>query len=311
MKTIRRQRGAVLILLFVALVMGTLTVILAALNNNSPQLRDRRNKVVEMREVKEALLAYALTYPDYHDIAPVTNAQKGPGRLPCSDTDNDGLMNCNTNAIGLGRLPQRILPPIGSPIALSDRYVGTGQQFWYAVAPAFRENSNMLNTSSTTNFTVDNPAVTDIAAVIIAPGPSLDGQVRNNGNQAARYLESSNVTGPNFVSNDATNPSLLNDMVETITVAEIMSYATTRVAQEIKRVLDIVGVPYPADATQFNAAMTANAAPWVAANNWMTAAPLTYTNPSATTATVQFSNCAIVFSFDQAQNGFTRSQRSC
>ena len=304
MQPFRRQSGAVLILLFVALIMGAATVILAALNNGSPQLRDQVNKRNEMQVVKETLLAYAMTNPEYN------TSPNGPGRLPCSDTDNDGLMNCNTNAIGLGRLPERIIPPVGSPIALSDRYADIGQQFWYAVAPAFRQNSSSLNTNANSNLTLDGEIV---AAVIIAPGPNLDGQVRINNNQATRYLESINATDPTdpgFLTNHPTDPTLLNDMLVPITIKEVMTYATSRVAIEIKNSLPASG-DYPADFAAFTTRMTTNGAAWLAVNNWISATVATYTRPTPTSATVQFSNCAIVYTFVQTQDGFSRSPRSC
>lgn len=305
MHAFRRQSGAVLILLFVALIMAAATVILAALNNGSPQLRDRANKQREMQTIKEALLTYALTNPEYN------NSPNGPGRLPCSDTDNDGLMNCTANAIGLGRLPERIVPPIGSPIFLSDRYADVGQQFWFAVAPAFRQSSNSLNTNSTSTLSLDG--VGGIAAVIIAPGPNLEGQVRVNNSQAGLYLESNNITGPSFLSNHPTDPALLNDMVVSITVNEVMTYATLRVAQEMRRLLGLYyaanGNSFPPSTAQFTTAMNATA--WISANAWASTALSAYAMLSASTATVQFSNCAITFSFDQSQSGFTRSQRTC
>jgi hypothetical protein len=306
-RTLKRQGGAVLILLFVGLIMGAATIILAALNNGSPQLRDRLNKQSEMQVIKEALLAYAMANPEYN------NAPNGPGRLPCSDTNNNGTMDCNNNAVGLGRLPEKIDPPVGGPVFLSDRYADMGQQFWYAVAPAFRQNSSSLNSNSTTTFSLDG--VGGIAAVIIAPGPSIDGQVRNNSSQANRYLESNNVTGPDFLTNHPTDPRMLNDMIVSITVAEVMTFATLRVAQEVKRVLDIYyaanGNTYPALQADFSVAMTASGAAWVAANAWISSSLLSYTQLSPSVATVQFTNCAIVYTFEQAQSGFTRSQRSC
>lgn len=306
MRVLQRQKGAVLILLFVALIMGAATVILAALNNRSPQVRDRINKQNEMQLVKEALLAYAMTYPEY------SNPSTGPGRLPCSDTNNNASMNCNTSAVSLGRLPQQVVPPVGSPVFLSDRYAGIGQQFWYAVAPGFRQNVASLNTSTTSTFTLDGVG---IAALIIAPGAALDGQLRSNATQADLYLESNNATGPNFLSNHPTDPSLFNDIVMPISVAEVLTYGTMRVGQEIKRVLDVYfaanGNTYPPDTTGFSSAMSASAAAWVSANSWISTSLSTYTRTSTSTATVQFTNCSIVFTFDQAQTGFTRSQRSC
>ena len=311
MRSMQKQKGAVLILLFVALIMGAATAFVGALNNSNPQLRDRLNKQNEMQRIKETLLSYAMTFPEYNTTS------NGPGRLPCSDTNNDGLMDCTTTGTGLGRLPVRIVPPIGSPVFLSDRYQGTGQQFWYAVAPQFRQNSTTLNTASTSTLTLDGASV---AAVIIAPGPALSGQQRINDNQAARYLESTNVGSPNFVTIHPTDPALLNDMISTITVAEILTAATTRTAQEIKRVLGIYyaanGNTYPGTTAQFSAAMTASGAAWIAANAWVATSLETYTNTTVnpvptSTATVKFTNCAITFTFNSGLTGFTRSRPTC
>lgn len=309
MRVFRRQNGAVLLLLFFALIMMATTIFLAALDRRSPEMRERVNKQKEMQNIKEELLSYAMLNPAYN------NAPNGPGRLPCSDTNNNGTMNCNTSAVGLGRLPEQVIPPTGGPVFLNNTYAGLGQQYWYAVAPAFRQNSTSLNSNSPANLTLDG--VGGVAAVIVAPGPALEWQVRGPSsiNTADRYLEDSNATGPGFLNNHPTDPSLLNDMVVSITAAEVMTYASLRVAQEIRLVLEIYysanGNTYPADGTAFATAMSANGAAWVAANGWISSSLAAYTRPAVSTATVQFNNCAVVYTFIQAQTGFTRSSRTC
>lgn len=307
----KRQRGAVLILLFVALIMSAATVILAGLNNASTQTRDRVNKQNELRKIKETLLAYARQNPEIEGVSP-----NGPGRLPCSDRTNDGVMDCDNNAgPRLGRLPEIVNTSVGGAIFFSDHYVGTGQQFWYAVGRDFRQSFAVLNTESAAPnpFTLDGSG--SIAAVIIAPGPSLDGQVRLNLTQAAQYLESTNTTGPNFVSRHPTDPRLFNDIVATITVAEVMTVATSRVAQEIKRVIEAYhpanAATYPPDQAAFTAEMGSNGAAWIGDNAWMGASLQAYTLASADLASVQFTNCAIVYTFAFGQDGFTRSPLSC
>lgn len=306
MNSNKRQSGAALILFFVVLIMGATAFILSALNSGNGQRRDIIAKQNEMLAVKEALLAYAMTNPENN------NVPNGPGRLPCSDTNNNGSQNCNATPVDLGRLPIRV-GFASNPVLLSDRYAGTGQQFWYAVAPAFRQNSGSLNTTSTSSFSLDG--LGGIAAVIIAPGPPIDAQTRSNLTLASEYLESNNATGANFLSAHPSNPSLMNDLVVSISVKEVLSYATIRVAQEIKSVLDSYysanGNTYPADTTTFANAMTTNGAAWIAANAWVSASLAAYSRPTPTTATVQFNNCAIVFTFNQAQSGFTRSARAC
>ncbi len=76
---ISRQRGAVLILFFMALFLSGATVVLAALNNRNPQLSRALELQKEMQQVKDNLLAYSAMFPQNYAGQP---AGYGPGRLP-------------------------------------------------------------------------------------------------------------------------------------------------------------------------------------------------------------------------------------
>jgi len=59
----------------------------------------KNQKVLE--EAKQALLQFTYNYPQ-------TNAPVGPGRLPCPDDDNDGLIGAGVDTAqcnAVGRLP--------------------------------------------------------------------------------------------------------------------------------------------------------------------------------------------------------------
>lgn len=303
----RRQSGAVLILMFVALVMTALTVFVAAINNSSVGLKESARTREGLLEAKQRLLAYAMSYSDNFSTAP-----NGPGRLPCPDSDNDGLMNCGTAT--LGRLPVQEILPSGSPFPFSDTDASEGQQFWYAVTAAYRSNSTSLNTTSVSTFTFNGAS--NVVAVIMAPGDALSGQVREsvaNRNSAANYLENGNQTGPTFVSNFPATPTAFNDVVVAITRDEVMTLATVRVAQEFKRVLDLDPLTlsgYPANQATFLTALP-GAAAWIAANGWNAAALQSYTAISATVAEVKFNNCNTVFRFEFGVAGITRTPTTC
>jgi hypothetical protein len=124
-----------------------------------------------LEEAKRALLQFAYNYP-------VTN-QRGPGRLPCADTDNDG--NPNTvigTCIQLGRLPWN-----QPNLNLYDIRDADGERLWYAVSSNFATNvagGNNINSDAFGTITLRDQVgnlIYDasgggegVAAVIIAPG---------------------------------------------------------------------------------------------------------------------------------------------
>lgn len=291
-----RQRGAVLILFFLALFLSGATVVLSALNNRTGLLARNVEMQLDMELAKEALLSYAMMYPIEYAA--------GPGRLPCVDTNNDALPDCT--AATLGRLPQRVALPSGVPFSLSSAGAGVDQQFWYAVSTSFRTSAATVNASTAAAFTLDGAA--NVVAVLIAPGTAYAGQTRPS-TLAARYLEDSNATGPGFVTRSAL--ANFNDRVLAITRAELLTAVTPMVAGQMKAYADAAfagnGNSYPADLTAFR---TTVAQGWVSTNAWHTALA-TYTRVSPTVATFTFANCGITFTITNGSNGLGRSQSSC
>ena len=299
----KEQRGAALVLMFVTMVLVLLTVVMSALSNRNVHIAQARERQEEMQRVKDVLLGFAVTDSLLYG--------RGPGRLPCPDINNSGADTCNT--VNFRRLPQTLTLPSTSPLVLSTEYAGLDQQFWYAVTPAYKTSSTLLNSRSAGAFSIDG--VAGYAAVLLSPGEALSGQNRPHNTQADRYLESTNAGGVNFVSTGGVN--VLNDTVLGITDKEIMSLTSVRVAQEVKRVLDVYypanGNDYPLDLTSFQAAMinpTYGAAAWVASNDWL-GGTFTYTRTGAGQARIQFESCAIQFSFGFGAATIARSSTSC
>lgn len=302
-----RQRGAVLILFFLALFLGGATVVLTALNNRSPQLARALDLQREMLEVKELLLAYSAMFPEnYTTLAP----NNGPGRLPCPDTDNDGLENCS--GTGLGRLPQTVAQGSGGTMALSTLGVATDQQYWYAVHPNFWRTvtATAVNSTTSTTFTLDG-GVADVVALLIAPGELLPGQTRANAT-ASNYLEGGNADVPTFFSENNAAPASFNDRVLPIRRAELMTLVTARAAQQIRLRLDAFhpgnGNSYPAPGG-FVAALAGIVA-WFNDDNWSGAVE-TYSQIDANNFSVKFLNCGITFTATFGTPGFARSQAAC
>lgn len=275
-----KQRGAVLILFFVGLIMATATVVLAGLNNRSPRQQDDARVRRELQQAKMELLSAAALSSDY-------NPGEGPGRFPCPDFNNDGVMDCNT-ANALGRLPLNI------------RRVDNGvdQQFWLAVTPTYQHKTtapdSVLNSATNGGLTLDG---NEIVALLLAPGAMVAGQARvtpANRTAPANYLDGTNAVAPAFVSQNAALGEDFNDRVLPIRRDELMTLVTPRVAQEIKRVLDAAPA-YPSSAgfAAFMAAPPVPLATWFTFNQWLT--QVSYTYVSDTQALVTFSSCNTVF----------------
>ncbi|MDH3858858.1 MAG: hypothetical protein OEV07_12770 [Gammaproteobacteria bacterium] len=167
-----RQNGYVLLLTLLAL-MGIGGVVVAGFTQDAKQQVEHEKYLHNKRvlaEAKQALLQFAYNYP-------ATN-QRGPGRLPCADTDNDGTPNTVIGTcIQLGRLPW------GQPdLNLYDIRDADGQRLWYAVSDSFATNvagGNVINSDAFGTITIrdqvgniifDGSTGNGVAAVIIAPG---------------------------------------------------------------------------------------------------------------------------------------------
>ena len=300
MGLLRKQKGAVLILMFVTIVMVAMTVILSALNKRDPRIKASVELQQEMLSAKQTLLAYSLSYGADFGL--------GPGRLPCPAIDTSGVANCN--GTNFSRLPQTVTLKDGTPIAINNTYAGIDEQFWYAITPAYKVNSTALNTRTAGAFTVNG--VAGYAAVIIAPGLPISGQTRTSNLQVSQYLEGSNAAGTVFV-NAGADVDTLNDRVLGITVKEVMSMATIRVAQAIKTVLDTHhptnGNSYP-DAASFQAAMQNNVPAWMTPDDWL-GGTLAYTLVTPNQATLKFDSCSIVYQFDFGVTTISRTPLAC
>ena len=190
-----------------------------------------------------------------------------PGSLPCPDLathiagsnmPDDGIadlfsgINCPSY---VGRLPWRTL-------GLADLRDADGERLWYALSPNFRDFSSQvhINDASIGTLTVSGATpLTNVVAIVIAPGAALNGQMRDsatNQNNVANYLDGINASGNGvFVTQVADNT--FNDRIATITVADLMATVEKRVANEVTAALNQYFLtnsvlPKPASATDFN-----------------------------------------------------------
>ncbi len=249
------------------------------------------NKEV-LRKAKDALLMYAYRYPQISFLSGGT--AHGPGRLPCPDTDNNGKpnpsFNCKSGSAIVGRFPWE-----APGMVFYKAKDASGELLWYAVSKNFANSispatNDVINSDRTGTITlfdqigklIYDGSVAGIAAVIIAPGPAINGQDRSitNGDDPgdntadsdpgiidpANYLDAFNgfdnssfvnsssavsadgfILGPVF--DPVQNTYVINDQFIVITAEEVIAMAEKATLdsykQSIKTYLANTGNVYP------------------------------------------------------------------
>ncbi len=173
MRSLRRQAGFSL-LLYVLMIMGMGGVLLEGYLQNArseaESQKENHDKKV-LYQAKAALLQYAFNYP----FLPGTN---GPGRLPCSDVDNDGSENTDFgDCDSIGRFPFN-----QAELNTPEFRDSAGERLWYVPASTYmRLTGGAVNSDTTGTITIKDQSGKTIydgssegvAAVIVAPGPAI------------------------------------------------------------------------------------------------------------------------------------------
>ncbi len=223
-----RQRGAVLMLMLVILVMGISAVLISSLNVT--RMKNARQQVTAeaLARAKEALIGYAITYGDTHP-------RDVHGYLPCPDIDgNNGLQpegsaeygsgslcsnnNSYKNVSTMGRLPWKTL-------GLSVLRDGDGECLWYAVSGTYKNSPqtglmNWDNNGQFQAYAADGTRLdsdyNQVVAVVFAPGSAFGSQNRTPDGKAP--VCGGNYTASAYLDND-TARSIDNASVSTVASA--------------------------------------------------------------------------------------------
>ncbi len=221
-----RQTGAALLALVFVVVAASTYLLVLKLNAATRPYQREQQSVSVLQEAKQALIAYAVSFPD---LSGTIDETAGPGYLPCPDTDNDGspesfAWNCDDE---VGRFP-------GEFLHVTDYEDGSGERLWYSVADNFRNIANKhkpMNSDTQGQLSVDS--ITDVVAVIMAPGPPTETQVGRPSLTVTEYLEGENADGDtNFSSNAG------NDRLVYITRQELMQAIEKRVLGDVAHTLN-------------------------------------------------------------------------
>lgn len=191
----RAQTGAALLLFLLIITVLLSQALVAIFSTSAGNFQRDRMTTEALAQAREALIGYALTFPDMGNPAFV------PGHLPCPDTTNSGTEGAEEGSCGakgvsaIGYLPWKTL---GLPPLLD----GYGNCLWYAVSGSFKANpkADLLNWDSTGQFRIvgddgstviaGQSAVTRPLAIIFSPGPPGASQERSsNGGNCGRDYE--------------------------------------------------------------------------------------------------------------------------
>jgi hypothetical protein len=231
-KSEKQQKGGVLMVMLVILVLGITTIFVTALSGTAIQNKRNQTTAESLAKARDALISYAVSDPNR------------PGELPCPDTDGDGSANSCSAASNklIGQLPWRTLD-------LPDPRDGAAEKLWYIVSENFRTDTTAPPpaVNSDTAGTISVNGTNGYAAVILAPGAALPGQNRpaaptalNTSTVYLQFLENITQTtvatqAPNDIPGGAYT---YNDQSLSLHPADFMPLIEKRVVREAKKCLD-------------------------------------------------------------------------
>jgi len=204
----KRQRGVALIIFITVIALGGIYALVSALHKASQRIAHEKATSQVLAQAKEALIGYALTYPETHP-------DNVPGYLPCPDqgtTEGTAESSCgNQDISAIGKLPWKTL-------GLPDLRDASGECLWYATSGTFKNspNTTMMNWDTKGLLTVmasdgTTTQASSVVAVIFAPGAALSGQSRAVATPGT--LCGGNYTASNYLD---TAHSINNSVVSTV-----------------------------------------------------------------------------------------------
>jgi len=199
-----KQHGAALLVMLVILVVGIAAILVNSLTASSVKTARQATTAAALAQAKDALIGYAITYADTHTSSPQVD-----GYLPCPDlsgtsgaTGEGSADTCGSKDVSsIGRLPWKTLD-------LEPLRDGDGECLWYVVSGTYKNNPNtdMMNWDTQGLLQVSDAnanTVSDVVAVIFAPGSTLSGQDRSASGTAP--ICGGNYTASNYLDSDGTH----------------------------------------------------------------------------------------------------------
>jgi hypothetical protein len=221
----RPQRGAVLLVMIVMLIIGLAAALVGSLSVSGIKTARQAASSTALAQAKEALIAYAV------------HRSNRPGELPCPDTIGDGSASYGSGCSSyVGYLPWKDL-------GLPELRDGAGEKLWYALSTNFYAG-NSVNIDSDTQGQLSITGKTNmsnVVAIIFAPGTPLCGQTHAT-SSLDQYLEAMSsvtaTTASDKTFSDDCSASPYNDQMLAITADQILQPVEKRIAREAKACLE-------------------------------------------------------------------------
>ncbi|MDR2366107.1 MAG: hypothetical protein LBD68_09725 [Zoogloeaceae bacterium] len=298
-----RQSGAAALALLLLLTLGSLSWFLRFSSAQTVQAGRDARSAEALFLAKEALLGYALAYPESR----LERRHFVPGHLPCPDTgntlENEGAESgvCGGKGVSvIGHFPWRSL---GVPSPRD----GSGECLWYAVSGNYKASpkADLLNPDTAGLIQIvaaDGHTVLadDVVAVLFAPGMPLDGQARQYAKGECRwdYVASAFLDALSGVANSAPSDAAegesrfiaaearagFNDHLLWITRAELFAHVQARLladalfAEDVPETADTLALTQRVAAClmRFGAANARRRLPWASPLSMGSEAPNTF-----------------------------------
>lgn len=175
MKIHHRQRGAVLIVFALGLVLVALSALLYQLNAGTLKLDRNQKTALALAEAKDILIGDAVTESAIAYTGDLSNPDLGVGPFPeGSETGTAG----STDHTVIGKFPWYSL-------GVSTIKDGWGECLWYIVSGRFKHNPPTSELNWDTQGQIDvidgngNQIASNLVALIVSPGSPLTGQSRS------------------------------------------------------------------------------------------------------------------------------------
>jgi hypothetical protein len=245
-----------LLALLAVIALGSSWFIVTKLNGESNILTavNRDRNADTLNRAKQALIGYMAARA-------ATAGENSPGAFPCpeapadfNNATNEGTASASScTPVVIGRFPWRT-------VGLDKLVDVASEPLWYAVASGWTGTSTVINSNcayynasglacQSGRLSVDGTAValSDVIAIIIAPGPAIT--VPNSANCSSRtqqrtteappdwrdYLECQNATNPADNTFATSGPSgSFNDQLITITTKDVIPVLEAAIADRIK-----------------------------------------------------------------------------
>ena len=310
-----RQYGAAMLIMVLIMILGLIALFAFRMDRKGPELDADRKTAQALAQAKEALLGRAASNSD-------------AGSLPCANTDNTGVANTTTGGGGItcvtrfGWFPWKTLG-IGNIVD------GSASYLWYMLASGYVDKGSYspppyaktltvtvitvtIDPISLSETVVSTAVLTNIAAVIIAPGVPLNGQDRsglaaNNYLYSNAYFEGSATPATDAITlkvEQNNHPPLkYNDRYLLITNLEILDRSTPSVAKALAATLSSYATYPPTGWLPSGGVWSTTYSGWVSPDPTTGAYPINYQYLNNTSAIVQFELCTPTYAFGITRTG--------